>query len=249
MRSASASTSGRSRGDEDDRLAGAGERVEPAIDVGAGADVDAARRLDQDEDVGVGEVPAREQRLLLVAAGERAHRHLERGGDDAEVAQLARSTARRSAAGVDDAGRPARGRASEATAMFSRSGRLGRMPSCFRSSVRRQMPAATASCGRAERQHRRRPWRCVPASARRSPPISAGDLVLAGAEEAGQRHAPRRAGRRSETSRTRPPEARPVTRRATGAAGARGRRRRSARPGRRSSPRSAAPRSSRQGRW
>src|SRR6185503_7597136 len=53
---------------DDHRFAGVGERVQAAIDLRPRADVDAAGRVDEDEEVGVGKVPACDQRLLLVAA-------------------------------------------------------------------------------------------------------------------------------------------------------------------------------------
>ena len=90
MRSASASTSGMSEDTTMTALAGVGQRIEPPVDLGARRDIDAACRVDKDEEVGVGEVPARDQRLLLVAAGERADRRRERARDDAEVLFRAR---------------------------------------------------------------------------------------------------------------------------------------------------------------
>src|SRR5262249_39472336 len=59
------------------RTAGGGERLEPAIDLGARGDVDAVGWLDQDKYLGIGEMPAGDQRLLLIAAGERAHGYLD----------------------------------------------------------------------------------------------------------------------------------------------------------------------------
>ena len=85
MRSASASTSGMSEDTTITALPAARQRVEPAVDLRARGDVDAARRLDQDEEVGIGEMPARDQRLLLVAARKRADRRRERARDDAEA--------------------------------------------------------------------------------------------------------------------------------------------------------------------
>ena len=52
-------------GHDDERLAGGGERLEPAVDVGARGDVDAVGRLDQDKYLGISEMPPGDQRLLL----------------------------------------------------------------------------------------------------------------------------------------------------------------------------------------
>ena len=47
-----------------------GEVVEKPVDLALGADVDAARRLVEDQDVGVAREPLGDDDLLLVAAGE-----------------------------------------------------------------------------------------------------------------------------------------------------------------------------------
>ena len=207
MRSASASTSARSDDTRTIALPASRQRIEPAVDLGARADIDAARRLDQHEDVGVGEMPAREQRLLLVAAGQRPDRRFER------ARRPRRSVARPRFGRVALAGRPddarrAGARASEATAMFSRSGRLGRMPSCLRSSVSRQMPAATASCGDAnasavaarldDAAHRR-------AGRRRSAARSRSGRRREGRSAPGSRRAGRRKRRRGRACPSRGP--------------------------------------------
>ena len=57
-------------GDEDDGHPAFGELGDGLLDLGLGADVDAAGRLVEDEQVGVRGEPAAEQHLLLVAAGE-----------------------------------------------------------------------------------------------------------------------------------------------------------------------------------
>ena len=57
-------------GDEDHALARGRQPVDQAVDGDAGADVDALRRLVEDEEVGIGEKPAGDDDLLLVAAGE-----------------------------------------------------------------------------------------------------------------------------------------------------------------------------------
>ena len=61
----------RARGDDDGRLAGA-EVVELARDAGLGVGVDGARRLDEHEDLGVGEQRPREHESLSLAAREGA---------------------------------------------------------------------------------------------------------------------------------------------------------------------------------
>ena len=58
------------RGDQDHALARGGQPVDQAVDGDAGADVDALRRLVEDEEVGIGEEPAGDDDLLLVAAGQ-----------------------------------------------------------------------------------------------------------------------------------------------------------------------------------
>ena len=55
-----------------------------ADDLGMGADVDAARRLVEDQEARIGRQPAGEDHLLLVAAGQQLDRHVERGGADVE---------------------------------------------------------------------------------------------------------------------------------------------------------------------
>jgi len=57
-------------GDEQDALACGGEFAQEGVDFGLGADVDAARGFVDDEQARVGEEPARDEELLLVAAGE-----------------------------------------------------------------------------------------------------------------------------------------------------------------------------------
>jgi hypothetical protein len=49
--------------------AGTGELVDEPVHLGLGRDVDAARRLVKDEDIGTGENPFADYELLLVAAG------------------------------------------------------------------------------------------------------------------------------------------------------------------------------------
>ena len=63
------------RGDEE-RPPRRPARVASCFDLGLGADVDAARRLVEDEQLAVHAQPAGQQHLLLVAAGELADRLL-----------------------------------------------------------------------------------------------------------------------------------------------------------------------------
>ena len=131
----------------------------------------------------------------------------------------ARATAVAPSAAVDDAERPARGRRARRRRCFRAAGRLGRMPSCLRSSVSRQMPAATASCG----LRRPAPLPSSDDDAALGAEVAADeacDLVLPGAEQAGQRQhfaAPddegRRRGRgcRSARPRDRPATAAPAS--------------------------------------
>ena len=67
----------------------AGDLAQDAVDLGAGADVDALRRLVRDEDRRLGEHRARHHDLLLVAARERRDRRLERRRLDGQLGQLA----------------------------------------------------------------------------------------------------------------------------------------------------------------
>ena len=57
-------------GDDHDGVAGGGEAADQGVDLRAGADIDAAGRLIQQQHPGAVHQPAGEQDLLLVAAGE-----------------------------------------------------------------------------------------------------------------------------------------------------------------------------------
>ena len=59
-----------------------GELLDQRLDFNLGADVDAARRLVEDEQLGAGAKPTREQDLLLVAAGQIARFLLDARGLD-----------------------------------------------------------------------------------------------------------------------------------------------------------------------
>ena len=150
--------------DDDDRLAGRAPAVEPAVDVGAGRDIDAARRLDQDED--------RPRRRDASAPASPSADCRRRGCGSAPRARPRRRRTRplpRRQPPFSAACRPGRAGRAGAPARRPRccraSGRLGRMPSCLRSSVSRQIPAAAASCGAAKLTGR--PLRITRARARR----------------------------------------------------------------------------------
>ena len=88
-----------------------GEAADDLVDLGLGADVDAVRRLVEEQHLGPGEERAGEERLLLVAARERGDRLADVGHADAE---RAREPVRRPSLrlAVDEAGaaEPRRGR-------------------------------------------------------------------------------------------------------------------------------------------
>ena len=110
-------------------------------------------------------MPAGEQRLLLVAAGQRPHRRLERGRRPRRMPPI---RAGGCAPRPGRLGRAAAAGASEAARCSRVTPRLGRMPSLLRSSVTRQMPAATAVGGPAETTFR--PPLLSAGVGRRSPP-------------------------------------------------------------------------------
>ena len=66
-----------------------GEVAQQLEDLGLGADIDAARRLVDDQQARVHAQPARQQHLLLVAAGKLADRLFGRGAFDAERLDVA----------------------------------------------------------------------------------------------------------------------------------------------------------------
>ncbi len=66
-----------------------------------GADVDAARRLVEDEEARLGREPAGEDRLLLVAAGQEADRLFDVGGADVE--RFTKRSAMRTCSRIDRA--------------------------------------------------------------------------------------------------------------------------------------------------
>src|SRR3954453_9121381 len=75
-------------GDEDHRHPLGGELGDLGLDLRLRADVDAPRRLVEDQDLGVGDEPPGEQHLLLVAARQVAHQRRGVGGPDVERLQV-----------------------------------------------------------------------------------------------------------------------------------------------------------------
>ena len=80
---------GQLRRDHHDRLALGGQIVEQSVDLGLRPDIDAARRLVEDQDVGVAREPLRDDDLLLVAARQVAGLLTHRGRLDRKVLDLA----------------------------------------------------------------------------------------------------------------------------------------------------------------
>ena len=76
-------------GGDDDRHAACGHLAQDAVDLGTRAHIDALRRLVRDEDRRLGEHRARHHDLLLVSAGERRDRRLERRRLDRQRGELA----------------------------------------------------------------------------------------------------------------------------------------------------------------
>ena len=86
------------RGDEQDRQALSGEVRDRAVHIGLGADVDAVRRLVEDQDPRLRCEPLREHDLLLVAAGEASHHLRGRVRLDAQLLHEPAASARARAA-------------------------------------------------------------------------------------------------------------------------------------------------------
>ena len=97
------------------------------------ADVDAARRLRREQDLRVARDLAGEQRLLQIAAGERAGARLRAGGADVEALDLVGGEAADGAA-VEDAARLKGGASIQGSAIDSGSGSAPIMPVVSRSS-------------------------------------------------------------------------------------------------------------------
>ena len=85
-------------GDHDARpMPVGGQLGDQAVDLGLGADVDAARGLVEQQDAALAQQPARQHDLLLVAAGELARDPVRVVRHDVQLAQLlaGRACARR----------------------------------------------------------------------------------------------------------------------------------------------------------
>ena len=79
---------GKIGGDQDDAGAGLEQAGEDFVDLDLGADIDADRRLVEDEELGAMVEPFADDDLLLVAAGECRGGHAGRSGDDAQIGDL-----------------------------------------------------------------------------------------------------------------------------------------------------------------
>ena len=86
-RSQRPTSSGQVRGDEEDGAALPRELLDGSVDGHLGADIHAARRLVEDEDLGLARQPLGEEDLLLVAAREVADRAGRVGRVDRELAR------------------------------------------------------------------------------------------------------------------------------------------------------------------
>ena len=64
------------RAHQDDSLPRGRKPIENFVDVLLGADVDAARRVIQEQNVRIGQQPTREQHFLLIAAAQGAYGHV-----------------------------------------------------------------------------------------------------------------------------------------------------------------------------
>ena len=73
------------RRDHDDPATFRGQRLDQVVDLGLGADVDAARRLVEEQDLRARHDPAADDRLLLVAAAEVADRPVDRERPEVEA--------------------------------------------------------------------------------------------------------------------------------------------------------------------
>ena len=100
-----------------------GELGDLALDVGLRADVDAAGRLVEDDQLGRGREPAGEQHLLLVAAGEVAGEQVRVGRAHAEGRRCTRRRRRPARPGGCLRSQPRR--AWMPSTMFSRDGEVG----------------------------------------------------------------------------------------------------------------------------
>ena len=126
-----------------------GELADHGVDLGLGADVDAARRLVEDEQRGLGVEPLAQHHLLLVAAGELGDRQVDRGRADRQPLAAGSRPSRVLLAAADEPEAVQVALAATAARCWPRS-----------------TSAATGRAGAGPRRHRR--CRCAIASSRRA---------------------------------------------------------------------------------
>ncbi len=162
-------------GDEQHRHAAVGQLHDQLLDLGLGADVDAAGGLVEDQQARLGDQPAGQQHLLLVAAGEVAHRHVGVRRPDAQApARTVRPARPAGGAGI---GRSQPRAACMARMMFSRTDSSAMMPSARRFSEQKPMPVVDGGDRRPQRGRACRPPRTLPWSARSAPNSSRATSV------------------------------------------------------------------------
>ncbi len=135
MRSASATISGMSLEMSRIDTPLAGDLADQLVQIGLGLDVDADRRLVDDQDLGVGGEPLGDRHLLLVAAREIADGLVERRACAPRAAATNGSTARVSRAGRRSGRARRRCRCQMVIATLSRTECMRISPSCLRSSL------------------------------------------------------------------------------------------------------------------
>lgn len=129
------------RRDNQQRQAIGAEGFNQANNFRMGADVDAAGRLIEDQELRFGQQPAGEQHLLLVAAGEKLDRLLGARGTDPQLANKALGDLILLPAGI---GRSQPRCACRARTIFSRTEAAAIMPSVLRSSGQKPIPRQEA---------------------------------------------------------------------------------------------------------
>ena len=77
--------------DDDHRFALGGEALDQSVDFRLGADIDAARRLVEQEDLAPGRDPAGDDALLLVSAAEEPDRPVDLKGPQIDIGAESRS--------------------------------------------------------------------------------------------------------------------------------------------------------------
>ena len=137
MRSLSRTTSSSSEEMKTTRDAALGELGDGLLDLGLRADVDAARRLVEDQQLGVRREPPAEQHLLLVAAGEMLMGRFGSAGRTLQRVDVLRRRARPAPCAESAAAQPRS--ACTARMRFSRTLRSPMMPSSRRFSVENAM--------------------------------------------------------------------------------------------------------------